>query len=155
MGSTIVTLLVVAGQSLALYVFLVAAMRLLGRRHMAQLSTAEFMVVAMLGSSVETGLYAGQSSVASGFVSAATLLLANQALTLVVARAPWARRLLIGVPTVLVRDGQVIQAELRRAHLTERDLEQAVRRRGYERVQDVALAVLEANGSVGVVPVED
>jgi uncharacterized membrane protein YcaP (DUF421 family) len=155
MASHALPLLAVAGQTLGLYLFLVTAIRALGRRHIAQLTTVEFLAAALLGSSVETGLYAGQSSLAAGLVSAAVLLAADYALTRLCARRGLVHRLLVGRPIVLVRDGQVLRARLREASLTEDDLAQALRRRGYEDAADAALVVLEVDGSISVVPAED
>jgi uncharacterized membrane protein YcaP (DUF421 family) len=149
---TAVDLLVVVGQSLAIYVFLVVALGRLGRDQMAGLTPFGYLVIALLGSAVETGLYHGSSSLAAGLVAAATLLLADHATTFLVNRWPRLRRWLCGAPVVLAHDGRVIPEHLRRVRLTEEDLRAAIRERGYEDLADVRLAVLEVDGSVGVVP---
>jgi uncharacterized membrane protein YcaP (DUF421 family) len=146
------SLLIVAGQTLAIYVFLVFTLSLLGRSLMAGLTPFQYLIVALLGSAVETGLYRGGDSLSAGLVSAAALVLADRATTSLVGRWPRLRRLLAGAPVVLVHDGQVIPSHLRQARLTEEDVRAAVRQRGYEDLGDVRLAVLEANGQVGVLP---
>ncbi len=67
-------------------------------------------------------------------------------------RGPRLRRLLAGGPVVLVHDGRVIPAHLRRARMTEEDVRAAVRLHGYDDLAAVRLAVLEPSGRVGVVP---
>ncbi|HLH21762.1 MAG TPA: YetF domain-containing protein [Chloroflexota bacterium] len=57
-------------------------------------------------------------------------------------------------PAVLVHDGQVIPAQLREQCMTRDDLMEALRRRGYDRLQDVRYAVLEADGCIAVIPRE-
>jgi uncharacterized membrane protein YcaP (DUF421 family) len=121
---------------------------------MAERTLPAYLVIALLGSAVETGLYDGSGSLAAGLAAAATLLVANRALTALLPRSRRLRRLLVGAPIVLVHDGQAIPAQLRRAGLTERDLLAAIRERGYARLDEVRFAVMEVNGAIGVVPRE-
>ncbi len=143
-----------AVQTFVIYLFLIAAVRAIGRRQMLQITLVDYLIVALLGSAVESGLYLGGGSFWAGVVSAATLMLANRAVAALQARAPWLHRLLVGAPILLVEDGHVIAANLRRARLTERELLSAIRIRGYEGPGVVRFAVLEPNGKIGVVPKE-
>ncbi len=124
---------------------------LLGRREIAQLTAVELIIIAILGSAVETAMIAGNTSLAAGLVSATTLLLANRALSILVRRSRRVRHLLLGGPILLVNNGRMIYPHLQRAGLTEANVEQAIRERGYD-VSECRAAVLEIDGSVGVVP---
>jgi uncharacterized membrane protein YcaP (DUF421 family) len=145
----------IAAQTLVIYAYLIVGLRLIGRRQMAQLSLLDYLIIALLGSAVETGLYGGSASLEAGLVSMGMLLLANRALTQVVSRVPALRRLLMGTPVVLVHDGQVVPAHLREQGLTRDDVLQGIRRRGYDRLEDVRFAVLEADGRIAVIPREE
>ena len=145
-------LLIVVGQTLAIYLFLFVLLGRFGRMLMAGLTPIQYLVIALLGSAVETGLYHGSNSLWAGLASACTLLLANWGTSALVCRWPRLRRWLAGAPVVLVHDGRVLPEHLRQVRLTEDDLRAAIRRHGYEDVRDVRLAVLERDGSVGVVP---
>jgi len=147
------SLLVVAAQTLVIYGFLVAALGRVGQRFMAGLTPYDYLVVALLGSAVETGLYQGSDALSAGLVSAGTIVLADHGTCALMNRWPRLRRLLAGAPVVLVHDGRIIPSHLRQVRLTEADVRAAVRRRGFADLADIHLAVLEANGEVGVVPV--
>jgi uncharacterized membrane protein YcaP (DUF421 family) len=147
-----VEVLIVIGQTLAIYLFLVVTLSRVGPVLMAGLTPFEYLVVALLGSAVETGLYHGSGALWAGLASAATLLAADRATSALLCRWPRLRGFLITAPVVLVHDGRPIRDHLRRARMTEEDLRAAVRRRGYDDLSAVRLAVLEANGQVGVVP---
>lgn len=147
-------ILVVIGQSLAIYIFLVVAVGRFGRMHMAGLTPTGLLIVALLGSAVETGLYAGSGSLWAGLASAATLMAADYGLARLIKRWPRLRRWLVGEPVVLVHKGRILADHLRQVRLSEDDLLVAIRRRGYDRIEDVLLAMLEVDGSVGVVPMK-
>lgn len=146
------TLAFAALQSVFLYLFIVLGLRWLGKPSMAQSTTFGYLVIALLGSAAESGLYAGSGSMLAGLVSLVALLAADWLLSLLLARSGRLRRAVAGQPLVLVHDGQFVPTHLRRAGLSQRDVQAAVRERGYKRVQDVRLAVLEANGEIGVIP---
>jgi uncharacterized membrane protein YcaP (DUF421 family) len=141
-----------AVHTFVIYACLVVAIATFGRQQIGQLTLLDYLIVALLGSAVETGLYLGGGSFWAGIVSAATLLLTNRLFRLMSARFPGVRRFLVGSPLLVVRDGRIDRPNLARAHLTEQDLMTAIRLRGYERLEQVRFAVAEPNGSVGVIP---
>lgn len=152
MSDSLHTLPVVVWHTLAVYLFLIVAVRLIGRPVMAQLTVLGYLVVALLGSAVETALYNGSASLQAGLTAAATLFIGDKAITLLLAKSALLRRLVIGTPLVLVAHGRFIRSQLRRAGLTESDVRAAIRERGYDDLDEVRWAVLEVNGLVSVVP---
>ena len=145
-------LLIVAGQTAAIYMFLVVALGRLRRLALAELTPVGYLITALLGSAVETGLYHASASLSAGLVSATTLVVADRATTWLMGKCPRLRRLLVGVPVVLISDGQILGAHLHQVRMTEADLRSAIRHRGYADLKEVRLAVLEIDGSVGVIP---
>lgn len=139
-------------QSVFIYFFIVFGLRWLGKPSMAQSTMFGYLVIALLGSAAESGLYAGSGSLAAGLVSLVALLLADWLLSYLLERSRSLRRLISGGPLVLVHDGQFVQGHLRRAGLSHRDVQAAIREHGYKGPQDIRLAVLEANGEIGVIP---
>lgn len=146
------SLLLVAGQTFVIYVFLVVILSRVGRSLMAGLTHFDYLIVALLGSAVETGMYRGSGQLSAGLVSATALILADHLTSFLMNRWPRLRRLLAGAPVVLVHDGQLLADHLRQVRLSEDDVRAAVRKRGYDTLEDIHLAVLEMNGQIGVVP---
>lgn len=142
-------------QTLVLYIFLIVALRLAGHRLTAQLSVVELVVVMVLGSAVETSLVDGNTSLAAGLASALTLLVCNRALTLGLERSKWLRRALVGRPVPVVYKGRFLDRRMQQVGLSKDDVREAMRERGYDDVKQVRLAMLELNGGISVVPLED
>ncbi|MFX3673146.1 MAG: DUF421 domain-containing protein [Paenisporosarcina sp.] len=61
---------------------------------------------------------------------------------------PKLRELLMGVPSVLIKDGKIRLDELKKARLTTDELEVAIRQRNIGSIEDVELAILESNGTI-------
>jgi uncharacterized membrane protein YcaP (DUF421 family) len=145
-------IVVVVWHTLAIYLFLIGGLSRIGRSLIAERTLPTYLTIALLGSAVETGLYAGSGSLVAGLASATTLLVANRVLTVLLTRSVVLRHFLIGTPIVLVHDGQLVWPHLRQVGMNEQDLLAAIRERGYEQLDDVRFAVMEVNGSVGVIP---
>ncbi|MGC4864853.1 YetF domain-containing protein [Micromonospora sp. DT53] len=66
-------------------------------------------------------------------------------------RRPPSQRLLKARPTMLVRNGQVRHAALRRARVAESEIRQAARSHGAGELTELAAVVLESDGSLSVI----
>jgi len=150
-STSVPVLLIVAGTTATIYLFLIVALRLLGRRQLAQLSALDLIVVLLLGSAVETAMIHGDLSLPAGLIAAGTLLAVNRLLTLVFLRSPRLSQLVNGGPILLVHDGEVVESHCRRVGLTRPDLDAALRGRGYADAAEVREAVLETDGTISVV----
>lgn len=137
--------------TLTIYLFLVIAIGLLGRRQRGQLNSLDLLVMLLLGSAVETAMVGGSSSFKVGLVSAATLLIANRALAHLACKFPRIASLIDNPPLVLVKDGELITANLAVASLTPGDIDQAIRARGQASLSEVRYAVLEADGQISII----
>jgi uncharacterized membrane protein YcaP (DUF421 family) len=146
-------MLAVAGSTLFIYLFLVAGFALVGRRTLSQLSMIDLVIILIMGSAVETAMVHGDTSLTAGLASATTLLVINRVFA-VGRRRGWLRWLFPHEPYLLVQDGRVIEAHLKRAELTRDDLLEAMRERGYSSFADVRYAVLEEDGEINVIPVQ-
>jgi uncharacterized membrane protein YcaP (DUF421 family) len=145
-----IPMLEVAGATALIYLFLIVAIRLVARRQLGQLTVLDLVVVLVLGSSVETAMIHGNTSLLAGLVSAGTLLALNRLLTWLFLRSARLSHLVNGGPVLLVHDGQVIEEHLRRAGMTSQDLLAALRGRGFDGTTGVGSAVLETDGTVTV-----
>jgi uncharacterized membrane protein YcaP (DUF421 family) len=95
------------------------------------------------------------TSLLGGIVAASTLLLLNYLVAEVSGGNRRFRKLVQGQPTLLIHDGQVITSHLAREHVSTDELHRALREHGIAECKDVALAVLEVDGSISCLKYED
>ena len=146
------TLLQVVGSTAAIYLFVLVLLRTIGRRQLLQLTVIDLVVVLTIGSAVETAMIHGNKTLLAGLVSATTLLVINALITRLLLKSRRWRHLVNGGPVLLVHDGHPLDSHLERVGMTHADLFQALRGKGYDRLQGVRYAVLEVDGDVTVVP---
>ncbi len=137
-----------------IYLFLILVLSLRGQRQISELSAIELLVIMILGSSVETAMIGGDTSLLAGLTSAATLFICNHLLSISMQRWHWLRRLVVGRPYLLVHNGRLLPKELDKADLTVDDVLEGIRERGYDNLDQVRIAVKEMDGAISVVPRE-
>ena len=76
-----------------IYAFLAVALRLAGKRELAQLNSLDFVVLLAVANAVQNGIIGNDDSVTGGVLGASALFVLNAALALVLFRSPRLRRL--------------------------------------------------------------
>ena len=97
-----------------------------------------------------TGL---DTSITGGLVLIAALVAANFAVGRL-DRLPRFHQIFGSAPAVLIKDGKLVPATLKREGLTEEEVDMAIREHGVDDLKDVKLGVLEPDGTISIVPTE-
>ena len=134
------------------YVWLIAILRVTGKRTLAQLNAFDFIVTVALGSTLATVILSNSVSLAEGALALVLLAVLQLVAAWASVRVPLVRRAITDEPTVLLRDGQLDRAALHQQRISEPSLLQAVRGAGCGGLELVAFVVLETNGKLSVIP---
>ncbi len=141
----------VAANSAAIYLFLIVAVRLAGRRQLGQLTPLDLLVLILLGSAVETAMVRADTSLVAGLVSAITLLVVNRLLTWAMLKSEAFRHLVGSGPLLLVHDGKFVDENLKRLGMSKEDVIEAIRERECASIKELRYAVFEPDGEINVV----
>jgi len=136
----------------AAYLALVVLLRISGKRTLSKLNAFDLVVTVALGSTLATILLSSDVSWAEGAVALALLIALQLLVTWSSVRLRWPRRVVTAEATILVRDGVVDDAAMRRQRVTRGELLQALRSSGVGGLDQVAAVVLETDGTLSVVP---
>lgn len=137
------------------YVFLVAGLRLAGKRELAQLNPFDLIVLLTLSNAVQNAIIGDDNSVLGGIIGASTLLLANYIVVLIAYRNRHLGELIEGGPDILIRKGKVNESRLEAETITLEELEAAARKQGFPSLKEVDQAILYPGGTfcfIGKVP---
>jgi uncharacterized membrane protein YcaP (DUF421 family) len=133
------------------YFFLLAALRLAGRRELGQMTSFDLILLLVISNAVQNSMNAGDDSLAGGLVSAVTLVALNWAVGWAAYRWRGVERIVEGSPIRIVTDGKVHVRALRRELLTLSELRSALRKQGIMRISDARQVVLEPDGTLTAV----
>lgn len=139
----------------AIYVILLVAVRLSGRRTLSELTTFDFILVLVISEAVQQGMVGENYSITNAAIIVVTLVLIDVGLSVIKTRVPWVQKVLEGVPTVLVENGKPLTDRMKKARVSEDDIMVSARQlQGLERMDQIKFAILEAGGRITVIPAE-
>ncbi|MGK5451439.1 DUF421 domain-containing protein [Streptomyces radiopugnans] len=143
-------LLHTAVKAVLLFAVAVIGFRLGERRTLAELAAFDFVAVVSVGAIIGRTATATDSSFLAGAVALTVILPAHRAVTRL-RRRPGPARLIDQPVRLLMLDGRLRDAELRRSGLTEDDVLAVLRRHGVRRLEDVRYLLYEAKGAFSVI----
>src|SRR6516164_7174521 len=132
------------------YVFLVVALRVFGKRELAQLNPFNLVVLLSLSNTVQNAIIGNDNSLSGGLVGALALMALNYLVVRFLFRHRRLDELLEGEPTTLIEHGKVKHAELAKELLTTAELMTVLHRQGFESVDNVERCILEPGGTFEV-----
>ena len=135
------------------YFALWAIIRISGRRTLGEMSAFDLVLFMIIGGSTQRAITGQDYSLTNALLLVATFIVIDIALSFVELRSPFMRRVFNGMPMILVENGVVKTARMRRARITEDNILEAARKlQGLERIDEIKFAILEATGVITIVP---
>jgi uncharacterized membrane protein YcaP (DUF421 family) len=131
-----------------MYVFLWLITRATGKATLGELSTFQLVFYIVLGDLIQQGVTLQDYSVTGAVLAISVFAVLTVTVSWVNLRWPRARPMIHGAPVVVVSDGEMRGDLMRVERLSVDDLYEAARANGIERLSQVRLAVLEADGQI-------
>lgn len=131
-----------------IYLLVLIGVRLSGKREVGQMTPFDLTLLLLLSNSVQNAMTGPDTSLTGGAVAAATLLILNYLIANLSGMNRRFRRMIEGQPSLLVHDGKVIESHLAKEHVSMDELHRALREHGINSLHEVALSVLEVDGSI-------
>jgi uncharacterized membrane protein YcaP (DUF421 family) len=132
----------------AIYAVVLIGVRLSGKREVGQMTPFDLTLLLLISNAVQNAMTRPDTSLLGGVVAAGTLLVLNYFVAELSGANRRFRRFVQGQPALLVHDGQVIASHMAKEHVSMDELQRALREHGINSYHDVALAVLEVDGSI-------
>jgi len=131
-----------------IYLIVLLGVRLSGKREVGQMTPFDLTLLLLISNAVQNAMVGPDSSLVGGVVAAATLLLLNYGIAELSGINRRFRKVVQGQPSLLVHDGKIIESHMAKEHISMDELQRALREHGIATYHEVALAVLEVDGSI-------
>jgi uncharacterized membrane protein YcaP (DUF421 family) len=140
-------------RSIAVYFFMIIALRVFGKKELSQLNTADIILILLISNSVQNAMVGNDTSLWGGLTAAAVLFAFNFILKkLIYSYKPFSN-FMLEKPEILIHDGILDFKKLSKLNITSEELKEAMREHGVEYYKDVKLAMLEIDGNISIVSV--
>lgn len=144
-------MLVLIIRTLILYLLVVAAMRIMGKRQIGEMQPSELVIAIMISDLASVPMQAIDIPLLAGAVPVLTLLVWEVIMSYVSLKSKRMRRYISGEPSIVVYNGHINENELKRLRFNLNDLMEQLRIAGCPDISNVAAAVLETNGQLSVI----
>lgn len=134
-----------------MFAVLYLLLRLLGKRELGQMTPFELVTLVVLGDLIQQGVTQTDFSLTGATLAIATFAFWGVVLSWVSYLFPRAERMLEGEALVLIRNGELIEKNMRRDRITRREVESEMRLAGIAAMHDVAWAMIEPNGKMSFI----
>lgn len=136
---------------LAVYAFLLIAIRLGGQREIGQNNALQFVLLLSVANAVQNGIIGVDNSLTGAAIGAITLFLVHGLVELIASKNSQIHRVVYGRPVELVVGGKVQMRSMRRQRLSTEDLLDAASAQGATSIAEIDRAFLNPKGDIVVV----
>ena len=135
-------------RTVILYLLLMAAMRLMGKRQLGELQPSELVVTLLLSDLAAVPMQENGLPLLNGVMPILVLVGLELLLSGMMLKCPSVGKLIAGSPIPIIRDGVMDIAALKSLRMTVEDLEESLRQQEIFDVSKVQYAIAETNGHV-------
>ncbi len=143
---------VVMFRTLILFGLVISAMRIMGKRQIGQLQPYELAVLIMISALAAIPMEDISIPLFNSIVPIILLMVFQVLVSFAAQKSENVRAVISGRPSIMVKNGIIMESELKELHLNINDLLEQLRIAGYHNISDVEFAVFETNGEITVIP---
>jgi uncharacterized membrane protein YcaP (DUF421 family) len=138
-------------RSAAVYLFMVIALRIFGKKELSQLNTADVILILLISNAVQNAMVGSDTSLWGGLAAATVLFAINYVLKKLMYRYKGFSNFMQEKPEILIHNGNLDFKMLSKLSITSDELREAMREHGVEYFKDVKLAMLEIDGNISII----
>jgi uncharacterized membrane protein YcaP (DUF421 family) len=138
-------------RAIALYVFMVLLMRVIGRRELSSMTPVDLVLLIVLGDAIQQGLTQDDYSVTGAVIAIGTIASLQVISSYLSFRSRRVRTVFEGNPIVLIEHGQLIDQNLKRERMTRDEVAEEMRAQQIGSLDEVEWGILEVNGSISFI----
>ncbi|MDE6881344.1 MAG: DUF421 domain-containing protein [Oscillospiraceae bacterium] len=139
-------------RTVILYFILMIGLRLMGKRQIGELEPSELVLTLIISDLAAVPMQDFGIPLVNGVFPIITLLCLSMLLSFFSLKSIRFRGLVCGHPTVIIRDGKVLQQNMARNRFTVDELYEQLRTQGYSDLAAVKYAILETSGQISILP---
>lgn len=137
-------------RTIVLYAFVIFAIRIMGKRQISDMQPSELVATLIISNIASLPMQNTSQPFFSGVIPVVILVALEIITSAFMLKNSKFRRLVCGNPIVVIRDGVILQNQMRRLRLSNEDLFTQLRQQDVFNIEDIQYCIVETNGSISV-----
>lgn len=144
--------MIILFRAFIMYIFVIIAIRIMGKRQIGELQPYELVTAIMLSELAAVPMQDTAIPLIHGIIPIITLVILEVLSSFLTLKFQPFRKVMCGVPSIIIKNGKIIEEELRRQRFNLDDLIEELRLMGYIDISDIQYAIMETSGKISIVP---
>lgn len=141
-------------RTVILYLCVVVALRIMGKRQLGELQPSELVIALMISDLAAIPIESDEIPIIRGILPVFTLVLIEFIFSVLIMKSEFFRKLITGTPTKIISDGDFDEKQLKKLRITFDDVMEQLRLAGYTSLSEIDSAIIETNGQLSIIPKE-
>ena len=124
------------------------ATRLIGKKQVSELSLFDYVIGISIGNFAAEMIVNMEVQYINGVIAIITFGIIAYLVSILSMKSILIRRLVVGVPTIIIENGNILLKSLKKAKIDINDLLEQARSAGYFDLSTISYAIMEANGKI-------
>ena len=137
-------------RTLILYIVIMVAMRIMGKRQVGDMQPSDLVVSLLISEIAAMPIDNIDRPIINGIIAVFLLVFLETALACISLKSGKLRRAVNGAPVIIINRGKVNRASLKRLRITTDELLETLRSQGFFDISTVQYAIIEPNGQLSV-----
>ena len=143
-------MLIAIVRTLILYIFIITALRLMGKRQISDMQPSELVVTLVVSDIASLPMQNTSQPLLSGMIPVMVLVGLEILTSVLMMKSRTVRKLVCGNPVVVIEDGRLLQKQMKRLRMTNSDLMEQLRQQNVFSLDDVQYCIVETNGALSI-----
>ena len=143
-------MLIAIVRTLILYIFIITALRLMGKHQISDMQPSELVVTLVVSDIASLPMQNTSQPLLSGMIPVMVLVGLEILTSVLMMKSRTVRKLVCGNPVVVIEDGRLLQKQMKRLRMTNSDLMEQLRQQSVFSLDDVQYCIVETNGALSI-----
>lgn len=126
--------------------------KMLGKKQVSQLSLFDYVIGISIGNFAAEMTINIDSQYMNGIIAVVIFGVVAYLVSILTMKSIWLRRYFMGTPTLLVQNGKLLEKSFKKVKFDVNDLLEQCRSNGYFDLNEIEYAIMEANGTLSILP---
>lgn len=137
-------------RTILLYAFIILAVRIMGKRQISDMQTSELVITLVISDIAAIPMQNTEQPLLSGILPIMLLVALEIIVSIIMMKSRRFRSIICGNSVLIIKEGKIIERELRRLRITYEDLYSLLRQQEVFDVSTIHYGIIETNGSLSL-----
>ncbi len=148
-------MLIILIRTVLLYIYVTLAVRIMGKRQISDMQTSELVITLIISDIAAIPMQNTDLPLFSGFIPITVLVIIEIVVSIIMLKSKKFRKIMCGNPIVIIKDGKILQDQLKKLRITYEDLYSLLRQQEVFDVSEIRYGIVETNGSISILKAEE